>query len=183
MNKITIRKCKNKLEKLQVIYLIDHLIGKINENNPRKTPIKNIYVVCLDSKIIGGGIISCKNELKYDDYCWVIDYIDSEENLDKTGYIEFIVVDSSYQAKGVGDLLLKKLIDVLHKKQCDYIYAYIWAQSPGNASEKVFLKNNFKKQKIIHNAWESDFEFRCAKCKDNLCSCDCIIMLLKEGLT
>ena len=59
------------------------------------------------------------------------------------GHIENILVDKNYRNKGLGEILVKKLLDIAKKRGC-----YRTDLTCNNELENFYKKNNFNKNQI-----------------------------------
>lgn len=93
------------------------------------------------------------------------------------GHINIIAVAKNHQAKGVGKLLLKRALELQHDFGAKCVNTFVWQQSPGMRSQKLFEGFGFEAIQLLEHPW---FEyskkvgldkFKCVIC-GNPCKCD-----------
>ncbi len=97
-------------------------------------------------------------------------------------YLKSIAINSEYQGKGLGKLLLDKFIasaDVL--KQA--IYTTVWVKEENTSVfEKMLLKSDFMMHSEYQNFWKEKSvieKFECKKCGNPPCTCTMRVYLKK----
>jgi GNAT superfamily N-acetyltransferase len=158
----------NSVTKLLNSYLS---FGLATEENVEKYAGYELALVCMENDAVLGFTLAYKMKNINEELLGHQDLIHMFKDKKNLYILKQIVVDESYRKRGIGDLLLKTLLERLKEKA---IITIGWEKPEGCDSKGILIKNGFKEIARKEKFWYEDSikeKYGCPYCSEEYCKC------------